>query len=453
VASDAGGWAERLAALPGFGDERVVVLPSFDGDGKPTSTCFDPWLTDRWLFGYRDNRRVAVSLAGSQRRDAGVIRFLHQHGWEQTELGTRRANEELGRFDQGGNILVTPPLPGYRQGRLVVGRSLQQDMKEFFQSQRIQAGRDGQLLEIDTDWLKVGHVDEIVAFVPAPCRQGFRVILPDFEAGVRLLASAPSERAVFYASGSGETTGSVVVAGARFVEAQAGFPTGNWKYLRITSGTGAGQTARIRKLEGRIAAVDRVWDLRGVAASQVIRAARAGQCETMPIWFEAPDSTSRFVAVEESKMWRDGTGEDFPAVITVGELAADPTLKSAATICAARLGSKESGVDRMLDALGVRPEEVLRLPVLISAGGSDVQAESLLPNPVNLVPLDRIVVLLCPFGPRANPREDSSDLYVQAWSAILKQTSLRPAFLDGWDALHRADGGARCGTQVIRKHD
>jgi hypothetical protein len=33
----------------------------------------------------------------------------------------------------------------------------------------------------------------------------------------------------------------------------------------------------------------------------------------------------------------------------------------------------------------------------------------------------------------------------------LLYSSLRPVCQDGWDALHRGDGGAHCGTNVIRK--
>jgi hypothetical protein len=295
-------------------------------------------------------------------------------------------------------------------------------------------------------------VDEILAFVCAPGRPGFRVVLPDFEAGLRLLASAPAERALFYAQGSAEAHGTVTGAGARFLEAAApGLPAGKWKYLRMTRGTGAGQVARVRQVEGRRIAIDRVWDLRGAEVSRVISAARAGRCETMPLWLETPDATSRFLAVEDTKMWLDGTGEEFPAFVSVGELARDPALRVTAKRCAARYRGQGNGIAEALAALRIRDDEAIRLPVLFSSDEQGWHAGALLPNPVNLVLLDTNVVLLHPFGPRENPADDNSDLFAKTWRATLTRASVRAIMLDGWDAFHRGDGGAHCGTNVIRK--
>ncbi|MBL8793879.1 MAG: hypothetical protein JNM56_08240 [Planctomycetia bacterium] len=452
IACETGGWAQRLVAVPGLGAERVFAVPAFGPDGRAASALFAPWPTDDWLVGERRGRRAVLRLPGSRNLDGWGDPLFAKQGWERVEVSPERAEAERRRFDGGGNVLASPPLPGFPHGRLLVGRSLQQDIKDYFRHQRIQAGPDGKLLEIDTDWLKVGHVDEILAFVGAPGQPGFRVVLPDFEAGLRLLDSAPVERALFYAHSSAETAGSVTGAGARLIETAApGLPAGKWKYVRIISGTGAGQVARIHKVEGRRITIDFVWDLRGTEVSQVVAAARAGRCETMPIWLETPDATSRFVAVEDAKMWRDGAGQEFPALVTAGELAHDSALRKTAKRCTARLRAKGTGIPAALEALGIGDDAVLRLPVIFSADEQGECAGALLPNPVNLVPLDNDVVLLRPFGPRGDPADDDSDLFALAWRAALQRGSSRPLFLDGWDALHRGDGGAHCGTNVIRR--
>lgn len=453
IACEAGNWSEQLAALPALGAERIQRVPSVGPDGRVTAAHFAPWPTDEWLIGARGGRRAVLYLPGNRSLDGWGMPFFAKQGWERLEVGAPRPEADRRRFDAGGNVLASPPFSMFPHGRLVVGRSLHPALKEFLRRQKVQTGADGELLELDTDWLKVGHVDEILAFVASRGKPGFRVVLPDFGAGLRLLADAPAERALFYGPGSAETAGSVVAAGPRYLEAAADLPGKPWRYLRIIRGAGAGQVARIRKVEGRRVAIDRVWDLRGASAAHVLRSAQDSRCETMPIWAETPDATSRYLAVESTRMWRDGTGEEFPALMAAGELAHDPALRKTATLCTARLWAKDGGIPRLLEALNCRAAQVLRLPVLFSSDEHGEYAAAWLPNPVNLVPLDDSVVLLRPFGPRVDPANDDSDRFAEVWRAALQRGALRPLFLDGWDALHRGGGGAHCGTQVIRKQD
>ncbi|MBL8799944.1 MAG: hypothetical protein JNM56_39040 [Planctomycetia bacterium] len=425
-------------------------MPAFDVDGQARSAFFAPWPTDDWLIGCRGGQHAVLGLRG--KRDDWGDAFFDRQGWQRFELGKPREDETQRRFDKGGNVLASPPLSGYPHGRLVVGRSLQPDLKDFFRRQKVQTGPGGKLLEIDTDWLQVGHVDEILAFGRAPESPGFRVVLPDFEAGLGLLDSVPADRAIFYAQGSAEAVGIVADAGPRFLEVAApGLPSGQWCYVRMVRGTGAGQVARIRNVQGRRMVIDRVWDLRGADVSGVVSAARAGSCEMMPIWFETPDATSRFLAVEGTQMWLDSTGAEFPAIVSAGELARDPALRRTARECAARLSNKSGGVPETLEALGIGTDDVLRLPVLFSSDPGGAEAGALVPNPINLVSLDRSVVLLRPFGPRSDTTDDDSDVFAKAWRAVLNRGGLRPVLLDGWDTLHRRGGGAHCGSNVIRK--
>jgi hypothetical protein len=71
--------------------------------------------------------------------------------------------------DKLGNLEVTPPLPGYPFGRIYYGRgnsnSMDPRLIEFLHAQRVQAP-----FEIDISWLDVGHVDEVISFVP--CQAG-----------------------------------------------------------------------------------------------------------------------------------------------------------------------------------------------------------------------------------------------------------------------------------------
>jgi hypothetical protein len=59
--------------------------------------------------------------------------------------------------------------------------------------------------------------------------------------------------------------------------------------------------------------------------------------------------------------------------------------------------------------------------------------------------------MLAPFGPRRGEGEGATDVFVEEWTRALAGIGVRPVFLDGWNALHRLDGGARCGTNVLRR--
>lgn len=84
-------------------------------------------------------------------------------------------------IDWYGNLEVSPPVTAqngraFPYGRILVGRqnelSMHPDLLAFLEMQGIQVPP----LVIDTSWLKIGHVDEVVNFVPAP--DGFRILVP-----------------------------------------------------------------------------------------------------------------------------------------------------------------------------------------------------------------------------------------------------------------------------------
>ncbi|HIK52213.1 MAG TPA: protein-arginine deiminase [Oscillatoriales cyanobacterium M59_W2019_021] len=88
--------------------------------------------------------------------------------------------------DWYGNLEVTPPLPGYPLGRFYYGRSgdvtLHPDVVSFLKAQDVQ----GPPVEIDTSWLLIGHVDEIISFIPTSDGQ-YLMTIASPEAGVQLL--------------------------------------------------------------------------------------------------------------------------------------------------------------------------------------------------------------------------------------------------------------------------
>jgi len=88
----------------------------------------------------------------------------------------------------GGNLESIPPTTLYPHGRIIVGSNLTEVAKSFLRAQAVQT-EDGQLVELPLDWLKVGHVDEVMAVVPFPEYPGFKVLTGDLDMALDLLQS------------------------------------------------------------------------------------------------------------------------------------------------------------------------------------------------------------------------------------------------------------------------
>lgn len=90
-------------------------------------------------------------------------------------------------FHAGGNVEATPPLDGYPNGRVVVGAADQPDSGPPPELPKFFAGMGKQpILYLDTSWLDVGHVDEVMHLTTGSEGE-LRAIVPDPEAGALLL--------------------------------------------------------------------------------------------------------------------------------------------------------------------------------------------------------------------------------------------------------------------------
>jgi protein-arginine deiminase len=167
-------------------------LPSiflFDGD-------VDPWVQDFVKPGFASmpgpsgpislrthirssqDTRLSGRQVFSKLRDTGVgaVHFL---GGARDEINSM------------GNLDCTPPFTHngvtWPAGRIVMGRHgpCEPHILPFLRAQEVQ---DPILL--DTAWLWIGHVDEIVQFLPADTERGWVVVVADPEAGYKLLQDA-----------------------------------------------------------------------------------------------------------------------------------------------------------------------------------------------------------------------------------------------------------------------
>lgn len=103
-------------------------------------------------------------------------------------------------LDAFGNVQMIPPIhPKYPFGRIIYGYSdgIQENMSyslvDVLESQQIQKP-----VKVNTGWLAVGHVDEILSFVPDPNhRMGFRTLIASPRKFYQLIAHLPPETIIF----------------------------------------------------------------------------------------------------------------------------------------------------------------------------------------------------------------------------------------------------------------
>ena len=100
-------------------------------------------------------------------------------------------------LDSFGNLECSPPFEhtgkgrDYKFGRIVFGgggRAMLLKVRQFLAAQTVQ-----EPFEIDTDWLIVGHVDEVMSFLPVPAApKKFKVMLASPAMALDIVKAAPS---------------------------------------------------------------------------------------------------------------------------------------------------------------------------------------------------------------------------------------------------------------------
>jgi protein-arginine deiminase len=154
---------------------------------EPQDHLGDRWIQDEIEFGYVQGASHILPVVFDSPRDRGLDGFP-----EKELLGPDFGHFQVGgstpnSLDSFGNLEVSPPVTvkgrKYPFGRIVFGgkkfgdysesnRQMMPQLRKFFYSQKVQSP-----FEIFTDWLTVGHVDEIICFVPAFNDVGFEVLV------------------------------------------------------------------------------------------------------------------------------------------------------------------------------------------------------------------------------------------------------------------------------------
>ncbi|NXV55798.1 PADI1 deiminase, partial [Molothrus ater] len=161
----------------------------------------DRWIQDEVEFGYIQAPHKTLPVVFDSPRDRGLKDFPVR-----SILGpdfgyvARQAPEGSSSLDSFGNLEVSPPVTvqgkEYPLGRILIGssfprvggRRMAKAVRDFLVAQKVQAP-----VELFSDWLNVGHVDEFLSFVPAPDRKGFRLLLASPSACYQLLKEKQEE--------------------------------------------------------------------------------------------------------------------------------------------------------------------------------------------------------------------------------------------------------------------
>jgi protein-arginine deiminase len=147
----------------------------------------DPWMRDEIEVGYTQGPGKAIHVIFDSPRDRGLD-HLAKRKMISSRFGyvIRKSRHAATKLDSFGNLEVSPPVTvngvTYPFGRLMFGGTRPESMsnprrklkvlRDFFFAQKIQAP-----VELFSDWLSVGHIDEFMNFVAAPNSKGFKLLL------------------------------------------------------------------------------------------------------------------------------------------------------------------------------------------------------------------------------------------------------------------------------------
>lgn len=152
----------------------------------------DRWITDCMAIGYSNLPKKGMRVVVRAPRNEDLKKFpitLLKPDFGFHRVGTIR---HFTNFDSTGNLMVTPPVvlkngKKYPFGRLYYGPGRRHEwmdikFRTFLKNQIVQKP-----IEVNTRWLAVGHVDEIITFVPATDGKGFKMLLADTKLAYNIL--------------------------------------------------------------------------------------------------------------------------------------------------------------------------------------------------------------------------------------------------------------------------
>ncbi|CAH1247498.1 PADI2 [Branchiostoma lanceolatum] len=170
---------------------KVNIVPPYENRG-------DRWMQDEIELGYSElPGKKPMPVVLDSPRDRGLQKFPKGKllGPDFGYVTRYDQNEFVNSLDSFGNLEVSPPVKvdgrTYPMGRILLGsafpttkygRRMMRVVRDFLYAQQVQPP-----VELFSDWLGVGHIDEFMTFVPAAGGKGFRLLLASPSACYNLL--------------------------------------------------------------------------------------------------------------------------------------------------------------------------------------------------------------------------------------------------------------------------
>ncbi|ATY62071.1 arginine deiminase [Cordyceps militaris] len=164
-------------------------------------TGTDVWVQDHFEFGYMSipgpsgPKTLRVVIRAAKPDETGAVAFseFRSDTVGAVQFLPQEEGADVGK-DATGNLEAVPPYEhqgnSYPVGRTIMGsrygsRPL---IAEFLDAQEAQP-----MVNVDTSWLYIGHVDEFMQFLPAPSERGWVMAVHDPVQALEILQKAQSE--------------------------------------------------------------------------------------------------------------------------------------------------------------------------------------------------------------------------------------------------------------------
>uniref|UniRef100_A0A8D0TW55 Protein-arginine deiminase n=1 Tax=Sus scrofa TaxID=9823 RepID=A0A8D0TW55_PIG len=174
---------------------KLIVCPQIENRN-------DRWIQDEMEFGYIEAPHKSFPVVFDSPRNRGLKDFPYKRvlGPDFGYVTRETHYAGVSGLDSFGNLDVSPPVTvdgkEYPLGRILIGSSFPRSggrrmarvVRDFLHAQQVQAP-----VELYSDWLSVGHVDEFLSFVPTSDQKGFRLLLASPSACLRLFHEKKEE--------------------------------------------------------------------------------------------------------------------------------------------------------------------------------------------------------------------------------------------------------------------
>lgn len=164
----------------------------------------DQWVQDYFQTGWTSipgpngtvkGMRVANGRPWSQPGSGKPYNWLLKNylGPDKAAIEIYKVYETGDSFDSHGNHDLLPAYTNgaesFPLGRIIIGSGILKETKAFYAAQEIQ----GPPLVVKTDWLYVGHVDEVFSYVPAKTPRGWKLLVGSPKLAKQMLEKASDD--------------------------------------------------------------------------------------------------------------------------------------------------------------------------------------------------------------------------------------------------------------------